>query len=127
MLGSKMILYIYIYICIQIIKLQLVCYNLLQLVHKGELTLNILVFIWQTLRSYNIYCFYRLRADEYFASSQERAPDRIPMMYVSFPTAKDPGSKDRFPGKELLMVYSHEMVWVVLVIFIGLDHLEKKH
>lgn len=49
------------------------------------------------------------RADEYFAASQESAPDRIPMMYVSFPSAKDPNSKDRFPGKELQGVYFHKM------------------
>lgn len=41
------------------------------------------------------------RADEYFASSQEKAPEKIPMMYVSFPSAKDPNAKDRIPGKEL--------------------------
>ncbi|XP_056585662.1 inactive all-trans-retinol 13,14-reductase-like [Triplophysa dalaica] len=45
-------------------------------------------------------------ADEYFASSQERAPDRIPMMYVSFPSAKDPGSKDRFPGQTCMVIHS---------------------
>lgn len=39
-----------------------------------------------------------IRMEEYFASDKEDAPDNIPMMYISFPSAKDPTSRTRFPG-----------------------------
>ncbi|CAM4600682.1 unnamed protein product [Leuciscus chuanchicus] len=35
---------------------------------------------------------------EYFDSDREDAPDSIPMMYISFSSAKDPTSCTRFPG-----------------------------
>nr|XP_055024901.1 inactive all-trans-retinol 13,14-reductase [Misgurnus anguillicaudatus] len=45
-------------------------------------------------------------ADEYFNSSQEAAPDNIPMIYISFPSAKDPNAKDRFPGQTCMVIHT---------------------
>ncbi|KAK3529228.1 hypothetical protein QTP70_021923 [Hemibagrus guttatus] len=46
--------------------------------------------------------------DEFFSMGKDEAPDNIPMMYLTFPSAKDPTSKIRHPGKScmtmLLMV-----------------------
>lgn len=48
-----------------------------------------------TIRS----CFILFRLDEYFDLDKEDAPDNIPMMYMSFPSARDPTSHTRFPGE----------------------------
>lgn len=39
-----------------------------------------------------------LRMDDFFASSKEEAPDNIPMMFITMPSAKDPEAKIRHPG-----------------------------
>ncbi|KAL0184835.1 hypothetical protein M9458_020531, partial [Cirrhinus mrigala] len=44
--------------------------------------------------------------EEYFNSDQEAAPDHIPMMYVSFPSAKDPTSCTRFPGQSRMVIHT---------------------
>ncbi|KAF4108773.1 inactive all-trans-retinol 13,14-reductase [Onychostoma macrolepis] len=44
--------------------------------------------------------------EEYFASDKEAAPDNIPMMYVSFPSAKDPTSCTRFPGQSRMVIHT---------------------
>ncbi|ROJ94860.1 All-trans-retinol 13,14-reductase [Anabarilius grahami] len=44
--------------------------------------------------------------EEYFASDKEDAPDNIPMMYVSFPSAKDPSSRTRFPGQSRMVIHT---------------------
>ncbi|XP_052420468.1 inactive all-trans-retinol 13,14-reductase [Carassius gibelio] len=44
--------------------------------------------------------------EEYFASDKETAPDNIPMMYVSFPSAKDPTSCTRFPGQSRMVIHT---------------------
>lgn len=36
--------------------------------------------------------------DEFFALSKEEAPDNIPMMFITVPSAKDPEAKIRHPG-----------------------------
>lgn len=36
--------------------------------------------------------------DDFFASSKEEAPDNIPMMFITMPSAKDPEAKIRHPG-----------------------------
>ena len=40
-----------------------------------------------------------LRMDEYFDMSKEEAPDNAPMMFITFPSAKDPTAKIRHPGE----------------------------
>ncbi|KAI4877125.1 hypothetical protein NFI96_026476 [Prochilodus magdalenae] len=44
--------------------------------------------------------------EEYFSMDEEDAPDNIPMMYMSFPSAKDPTSKIRFPGQSRMMIHT---------------------
>ncbi|KTG11706.1 hypothetical protein cypCar_00020360 [Cyprinus carpio] len=44
--------------------------------------------------------------EEYFDSDKEAAPDNIPMMYVSFPSAKDPTSCTRFPGQSRMVIHT---------------------
>ncbi|XP_067301210.1 inactive all-trans-retinol 13,14-reductase-like [Pseudorasbora parva] len=44
--------------------------------------------------------------DEYFNSEKEDAPDSIPMMYISFPSAKDPTSSTRFPGQSRMVLHT---------------------
>ncbi|XP_058263290.1 inactive all-trans-retinol 13,14-reductase-like isoform X1 [Hemibagrus wyckioides] len=49
--------------------------------------------------------------DEFFSMGKDEAPDNIPMMYFTFPSAKDPTSKIRHPGKScmtLLMMVKYE-------------------
>lgn len=36
--------------------------------------------------------------DDFFALSKEEAPDNIPMMFITMPSAKDPEAKIRHPG-----------------------------
>lgn len=36
--------------------------------------------------------------EDYFALSKEEAPDNIPMMFITMPSAKDPEAKLRHPG-----------------------------
>ena len=36
--------------------------------------------------------------DDFFALSKEEAPDNIPMMFITMPSAKDPEAKIRNPG-----------------------------
>lgn len=36
--------------------------------------------------------------DEFFAMSKDEAPENIPMMLLTFPSAKDPTSQIRHPG-----------------------------
>ncbi|XP_062382908.1 inactive all-trans-retinol 13,14-reductase-like [Sardina pilchardus] len=42
--------------------------------------------------------------DDYFSLSKEEAPDNVPMMYFTFPSAKDPTSKLRQPGKTSMTI-----------------------
>ncbi|XP_067101014.1 inactive all-trans-retinol 13,14-reductase [Osmerus mordax] len=42
--------------------------------------------------------------DEFFALSKEDAPENIPMMFITFPSAKDPESKKRHPGKSCMTI-----------------------
>ncbi|XP_060795431.1 inactive all-trans-retinol 13,14-reductase isoform X2 [Neoarius graeffei] len=42
--------------------------------------------------------------DEYFSMGKDEAPDNIPMMYFTFPSAKDPTSKIRHPGKSYMII-----------------------
>ncbi|XP_016149332.1 putative all-trans-retinol 13,14-reductase [Sinocyclocheilus grahami] len=44
--------------------------------------------------------------EEYFDSDKDIAPDNIPMMYVSFPSAKDPTSCTRFPGQSRMVIHT---------------------
>ncbi|KAK2904740.1 hypothetical protein QQF64_032846 [Cirrhinus molitorella] len=44
--------------------------------------------------------------DEYFDLDKDVAPDHIPMMYVSFPSAKDPTSCIRFPGQSRMVIHT---------------------
>ncbi|KAL7845798.1 hypothetical protein AOLI_G00239900 [Acnodon oligacanthus] len=44
--------------------------------------------------------------EEYFSLDEQDAPDNIPMMYVSFPSAKDPTSKNRFPGQSRMTIHT---------------------
>lgn len=37
--------------------------------------------------------------DDYFALSKEEAPDNIPMMFITVPSAKDPEAAARHPGR----------------------------
>lgn len=38
------------------------------------------------------------RMDDFFALSKEEAPENIPMMFITVPSAKDPEAKIRHPG-----------------------------
>lgn len=38
------------------------------------------------------------RMEDFFALSKEEAPDNIPMMFITMPSAKDPEAKIRHPG-----------------------------
>ncbi|CAB1338368.1 unnamed protein product [Coregonus sp. 'balchen'] len=40
----------------------------------------------------------------FFAMSKEDAPDNIPMMFITFPSAKDPTAKTRHPGKSCMTI-----------------------
>ncbi|XP_062331578.1 inactive all-trans-retinol 13,14-reductase [Osmerus eperlanus] len=42
--------------------------------------------------------------DEFFALSKEDAPENIPMMFITFPSAKDPEAKKRHPGKSCMTI-----------------------
>uniref|UniRef100_A0A3P9LN49 Si:ch1073-13h15.3 n=1 Tax=Oryzias latipes TaxID=8090 RepID=A0A3P9LN49_ORYLA len=42
--------------------------------------------------------------DEFFALSKEEAPDNIPMMFITVPSAKDPEAKIRHPGKSCITI-----------------------
>ncbi|KAF6730019.1 All-trans-retinol 13,14-reductase [Oryzias melastigma] len=42
--------------------------------------------------------------DEFFALSKDEAPDNIPMMFVTVPSAKDPEAKLRHPGKSCMTI-----------------------
>ncbi|XP_012693600.2 inactive all-trans-retinol 13,14-reductase [Clupea harengus] len=42
--------------------------------------------------------------DEYFEMSKEEAPDNAPMMFITFPSAKDPTAKIRHPGKSCMTI-----------------------
>ncbi|XP_036413560.1 inactive all-trans-retinol 13,14-reductase-like [Colossoma macropomum] len=44
--------------------------------------------------------------EDYFSLDEEDAPDNIPMMFMSFPSAKDPTSKSRFPGQSRMMIHT---------------------
>ncbi|XP_036413573.1 inactive all-trans-retinol 13,14-reductase-like [Colossoma macropomum] len=44
--------------------------------------------------------------EEYFSLNKDKAPENVPMMFVSFPTAKDPTSKDCFPGKSCMEIHT---------------------
>lgn len=39
-----------------------------------------------------------VRMDDFFALGKEEAPDNIPMMFITMPSAKDPEAKKRHPG-----------------------------
>lgn len=41
-----------------------------------------------------------VRMEEFFALSKEEAPDNIPMMFITVPSAKDPEAKLRHPGTD---------------------------
>ncbi|XP_013887868.1 putative all-trans-retinol 13,14-reductase [Austrofundulus limnaeus] len=42
--------------------------------------------------------------EEFFALSKEDAPDNIPMMFITVPSAKDPEAKLRHPGKSCMTI-----------------------
>ncbi|XP_076154996.1 inactive all-trans-retinol 13,14-reductase-like [Alosa pseudoharengus] len=42
--------------------------------------------------------------DEFFAMSKDEAPDNVPMMFITFPSAKDPTAKIRHPGKSCMTI-----------------------
>uniref|UniRef100_A0A3P9IR78 Si:ch1073-13h15.3 n=1 Tax=Oryzias latipes TaxID=8090 RepID=A0A3P9IR78_ORYLA len=42
--------------------------------------------------------------DEFFALSKAEAPDNIPMMFITVPSAKDPEAKIRHPGKSCMTI-----------------------
>ncbi|KAK1881799.1 Inactive all-trans-retinol 1314-reductase [Dissostichus eleginoides] len=42
--------------------------------------------------------------DAFFALNKEEAPDNIPMMFITMPSAKDPESKIRHPGKSCMTI-----------------------
>ncbi|KAJ7984863.1 hypothetical protein DPEC_G00359190 [Dallia pectoralis] len=42
--------------------------------------------------------------EEFFALSKDDAPDNIPMMFITFPSAKDPTYKIRHPGKSCMTI-----------------------
>lgn len=44
--------------------------------------------------------------EDFFALSKEEAPDNIPMMFITMPSAKDPEAKIRHPGTDKLMTFS---------------------
>lgn len=44
----------------------------------------------------NMLLFFRM--EDFFALSKEEAPDNIPMMFITMPSAKDPEAKIRHPG-----------------------------
>ncbi|XP_029933984.1 inactive all-trans-retinol 13,14-reductase [Myripristis murdjan] len=42
--------------------------------------------------------------EDFFALSKEEAPDNIPMMFITMPSAKDPEAKIRHPGKSCMTI-----------------------
>ncbi|XP_066522096.1 inactive all-trans-retinol 13,14-reductase-like [Hoplias malabaricus] len=42
--------------------------------------------------------------DQFFSLEKEKAPENIPMMFITFPSAKDPTSKIRHPGKSCMTI-----------------------
>ena len=38
------------------------------------------------------------RMEDFFALSKEEAPDNVPMIFITMPSAKDPEAKIRHPG-----------------------------
>uniref|UniRef100_A0A8C2XJ02 Si:ch1073-13h15.3 n=1 Tax=Cyclopterus lumpus TaxID=8103 RepID=A0A8C2XJ02_CYCLU len=44
------------------------------------------------------------RMEDFFALSKEEAPDNIPMMFITMPSAKDPEAKIRHPGKSCMTI-----------------------
>jgi all-trans-retinol 13,14-reductase len=41
--------------------------------------------------------------EEFFALGKDDAPENIPMMFITMPSAKDPEAKIRNPGTNLLL------------------------
>lgn len=46
--------------------------------------------------------------DDYFSMGKDEAPDHIPMMYFTFPSAKDTTYKLRHPGE---IAHSESIKW----------------
>ncbi|XP_051969163.1 inactive all-trans-retinol 13,14-reductase [Xyrauchen texanus] len=42
--------------------------------------------------------------DDFFSMGKDEAPDNIPMMFITFPSAKDPTSQTRHPGKSCMTI-----------------------
>ncbi|TRY60605.1 hypothetical protein DNTS_007566 [Danionella cerebrum] len=42
--------------------------------------------------------------DEYFSMSKDEAPENVPMLLLTFPSAKDPGSQIKHPGKSCMTI-----------------------
>ncbi|XP_048871420.1 inactive all-trans-retinol 13,14-reductase [Brienomyrus brachyistius] len=53
--------------------------------------------------------------DCFFSLSKEEAPDNIPMMFITFPSAKDPTAKVRHPGKS----------WMTLLTMVNYEWFEE--
>ena len=41
------------------------------------------------------------RMERYISMPKEKAPEHIPLLFIAFPSTKDPTWEDRFPGKAL--------------------------
>ncbi|KAM9462822.1 inactive all-trans-retinol 13,14-reductase [Clarias gariepinus] len=60
------------------------------------------------IKSHNMWCFKNnnmdAMMDEYFSMGKDEAPENIPFMYFTFPSAKDPTFESRHPGKSCMII-----------------------
>ncbi|XP_030057637.1 all-trans-retinol 13,14-reductase-like [Microcaecilia unicolor] len=83
----------------------------LSLVHHGVAGFSLFVGLNGTkeelgLKATNYFIIHDKNLDtletQYISACRENAPDSIPLIYVAFPSAKDPTWEERYPGKSTL-------------------------
>ena len=81
------------------VKFQLEDLNTTLLIKAAQTSLTVgwryefYIFKW-----FLLFLLFFCRMEDFFALSKEEAPDNIPMMFITMPSAKDPEAKLRHPG-----------------------------
>lgn len=57
------------------------------------------------------------RMENFFAMSKEDAPDNIPMMFITVPSAKDPEAEMRHPGKRKAVLRPKVLTGIYFLCF----------
>jgi all-trans-retinol 13,14-reductase len=60
------------------------------------------------LQSTNYYVYFDINMDKamekYISQTKEKAPEHIPLLFIAFPSAKDPTWEDRFPDRSTMIL-----------------------